>query len=59
LLPGYADRLDSDALHWMAGFWFHSALKPIWPGGPEYLSERRLITGITALALSRYVELLE
>lgn len=52
LRPDYADRLDSDALHWMAGFWFNSATKPIWPGGPEHLRERQLAAGVTALQLS-------
>ena len=53
LLPDYASRLDSDALHWMAGFWFNSATKPIWPGGPEHLRERQLEAGVTALKLAR------
>lgn len=52
LLPDYTSRLDSDALHWMAGFWFNSATKPIWPGGPEHLRERQLEAGVTALKLA-------
>lgn len=57
LLPAYASRLDSDALHWMAGFWLNSATKPIWPGGPEHLRERQLEAGVTALKLSEKVKL--
>ncbi len=55
LLPDYASRLDSDALHWMTGFWFNSATKPIWPGGPEHLRERQLEAAVTALRLSEKV----
>ena len=57
LMPDYADRLDSDALHWMAGFWFNSATKPIWPGGPEHLRDRQLRAGIMALELSQKVQI--
>jgi len=28
VLPTYANRLDADALHWIAGFWLHAATKP-------------------------------
>lgn len=53
VVPNYRDRLDADALHWMAGFWFEAASKPIWPGGAEKLREVQLRAGITALKLSR------
>lgn len=52
ILPKYAERLDSGALHWLAGFWIASASKPIWPGGPEKLRELQLKAGITALSLA-------
>lgn len=51
-LPKYADRLDAGALHWMAGFWFKSAAKPIWEGGPEHLRDFQLLAGLTALDLA-------
>ena len=51
ILPQYIDRLDADALHWLAGFWFKSAITPIWPGGPEHLRHVQLISGVAALDL--------
>lgn len=51
VLPAYRSRLDSDGLHWIAGFWFKSAVTPIWPGGPEHLRDFQLHSGITALDL--------
>lgn len=48
----YEDRLDSDALHWIAGFWFRSAATPIWPNGPDNLRDFQLRSGITALSLA-------
>ena len=53
VLPSYRDRLDADALQWMAGFWFEAASKPIWPGGSEKLREVQLRAGITALKLAQ------
>lgn len=55
VLPDYASRLDADALQWMAGYWFHSAIKSIWPGGPEHLRDHQLKAGVVALELSRQV----
>jgi Ser/Thr protein kinase RdoA (MazF antagonist) len=52
VLLDYASRLDADALHWLAGFWLHSASKPIWPGGPEHLRNHQLKAGVIALELS-------
>jgi hypothetical protein len=52
VLDGYSDRLDPEALHWMAGFWLHAASNPIWPGGPEKLRDTQLQAGLTALRLA-------
>lgn len=52
ILPNHADRLDADALHWMAGFWFKHAATPIWEGGDENLRDIQLLSGITALELA-------
>lgn len=49
------DRLDADALHWMAGFWIQSASKPIWVGGPKHFRAKQLIAGVTALDLAQRV----
>ncbi len=46
------DRLDADALHWMAGFWLKAAATPIWPGGPVHLRDVQLQSAITALSLA-------
>jgi Ser/Thr protein kinase RdoA (MazF antagonist) len=46
-------RLNADALHWMAGFWFNAAATPIWDGGPEHLRDFQLLAGITALRLEK------
>jgi len=48
-------KLNKDALHWMAGFWFNAATTPIWSGGPEHLRELQLLGGVTALRLCRAV----
>lgn len=53
VLKDHSDRLDAEALHWMAGFWFNAASKPIWPGGPEKLRDTQLHAGLTALLLSK------
>jgi len=53
VIPNFKDRLNADALHWMAGFWFEAASKPIWPGGAEKLREVQLRAGITALKLAQ------
>lgn len=51
VLPGYWSRLDITALQWLTGFWLKAAATPIWPGGPEYLRDMQLLSGITALEL--------
>lgn len=45
------ERLDPEALLWMAGFWFKAAVTPMWPGGPKRLRGIQLQSGITALQL--------
>ncbi|HJP96527.1 MAG TPA: phosphotransferase [Candidatus Saccharimonadales bacterium] len=55
VLPQYASRLDGNALHWMAGFWFKAAATPIWEGGPEHLRDIQLFSGLTAWDLSHDV----
>lgn len=52
VLANHRDRLDADALHWLAGFWLKSAATPIWPGGPEHLRDSQLQSGVTALGLA-------
>jgi len=52
ILPQHADKLDADALHWIAGFWLKAATSPIWPGGPDNLRHFQLMAGIAALDLS-------
>ncbi|HTE58643.1 MAG TPA: phosphotransferase [Verrucomicrobiae bacterium] len=54
--PLYADRLDADALHWLAGFWLRAAITPIWPDGPAHLRDMQLQVGITALGLAHSIE---
>ena len=51
VLPKYTDRLDADALLWLAGFWLMSAAKPIWPGGPNHLRDFQLRAGVSALSI--------
>lgn len=51
----YADRLDGDALQWMAGFWFNAAATPIWPGGPAHLRDFQLQSGISAMKLAQAI----
>lgn len=53
VLPRYADRLDWQALQWLAGFWFNSASRPIWEGGPTHLRDLQLHAGITAFSLAK------
>ncbi len=48
-------RLNAEALHWMAGFWFNSAATPIWKGGPEHLRDFQLLAGVTALRLVEHL----
>lgn len=54
--PLYADRLDADALHWLAGFWLRAAITPIWPNGPAHLRDFQLRVGTTALELAHAIE---
>jgi len=53
VVSGFADRLDSDALQWLGGFWLNAAATPIKPGGPEHSSLRdyQLESGVAALRL--------
>lgn len=48
----YSDRLDPDALHWLAGYWLEAASRPMWPGGPSELRDVQLGAGLMALELS-------
>jgi aminoglycoside phosphotransferase (APT) family kinase protein len=56
VLESNADRLDADALRWIAGYWLAAASKPIWPGGPESLRDFQLDSGIMALELAKAVQ---
>jgi hypothetical protein len=49
----YIDKLNPQALHWLAGFWFNAATTPIFEGGPPHLRDVQLAAGIAALRLSR------
>jgi hypothetical protein len=51
----HANRLNADALHWLAGYWLRSAATPIWAGGREALRDLQLQSGLTALELARQV----
>ena len=55
VIPDFADRLDPEALHWMAGFWLKNASTPIYEGGPEKLRDTQLKAGITALKLAKQI----
>jgi hypothetical protein len=48
-------KLNADPLHWMAGFWLNSAVRPIWPRGPENLRGFQLQSGLVALDLRNKV----
>jgi hypothetical protein len=48
--------LNPDALHWMAGFWFNAAIRPIWEGGPEHLRDMQLESALTAMRLAEQVK---
>jgi hypothetical protein len=52
----YADRLDADALQWLAGFWFRGAATPIWEGGDETLRNLQLESGVRSLRLMSKIE---
>lgn len=44
-------RLTPTALHWVAGYWCHAAITPIWENGPVHLRDMQLHAGIAALRL--------
>lgn len=52
----HADRLDADALQWLAGFWLRGAATPIWEGGAESLRNFQLEAGVTSLKLLSQLE---
>lgn len=49
----HTEYLDTDALHWLAGYWLKAATRPLWPGASEKstLRDYQLSSGITALDL--------
>lgn len=51
IISEFADRLDGDALLWLAGFWLNDSTKPVWPDGPTQLRGFQLQTGVVALNL--------
>lgn len=54
-ITNYLHRLDKEALHWLAGFWFKSATEPMLGGGSEQstLRDFQLASGITAFDLAQ------
>jgi hypothetical protein len=48
----FSDRLNREALGWLAGFWLANASKPIWPGGDVSLRSMQLKSGLTALKMA-------
>lgn len=52
----YLNRLDADALQWLAGFWLRGAATPIWEGGSESLRDFQLDAGIAAQYLLSQLE---
>lgn len=52
VLERHSDRLNREALHWIAGFWLVAASKPIWQGGNASLRDFQLDSGIVALDLA-------
>jgi len=52
VLPAYKDRLNGDALQWLAGYFLKQSAMPIWDGGPDNLRDFQLLTGIAALDLA-------
>lgn len=57
VLAQHVHQLDVEALHWLAGFWFASATRPILEGGPERsaLRDHQLQSGVTALKLAQHL----
>jgi len=54
-ITNYRDRLDAEALHWLAGFWFNAAIRPLPEGSSEQaaLRDHQLTSGIAAFDLLR------
>ena len=53
VMDHYADRLDADALQWLAGFRLNATASPVVPGMAEQVALRdyQLESGVTALIL--------
>lgn len=49
---GALDRLDAEALTWIAGYWLAASIKPMWPGGPSGLRDHQFSMAVTALELA-------
>ncbi|HSX00558.1 MAG TPA: phosphotransferase [Patescibacteria group bacterium] len=56
-ITNYIHRLDKEALHWLAGFWFRSASQPLLEGGSERaaLRDYQLASGVTAFDLAQQI----
>jgi len=54
-IANHAHRLNKEALHWLAGFWFKSAAQPLLEGSSEraVLRDYQLASGITAFDLAQ------
>ncbi len=54
-ITNYMHRLDKQALHWLAGFWFRSATLPLLEGSSERaaLRDYQLASGVTAFDLAQ------
>ncbi len=46
------ERLDKEALQFIAGFWFKAAVTPIWEGGPANLRDYQFKSALTAWELA-------
>jgi thiamine kinase-like enzyme len=55
VITNHLHRLDKEALHWLAGFWFKSATQPILDGSSERAALRgyQLASGVTAFDLAQ------
>lgn len=51
VLGRWGARLHSGALHWMAGFFFERAARPVWSGSPKRLRDMWLESAIVAYGL--------
>ena len=56
ILSEYTNRLDSDALHWLVGFWLNAATSPADTDNLRTLRQLQLTAGIAALDLLNQVE---